>query len=99
MSNTYYTLHTLVCQIPLTHFIPSYVKYLLHIITFAFIGPAQWNQPPPLTRFCLLTGGPRASFRCLKTSSFLSVSRNGSASHCCALREALYKLIATIRYT
>src|SRR5688572_6681261 len=24
------TLHTLVCQIPLTHFIPWYVKYLLY---------------------------------------------------------------------
>src|SRR5688572_2716956 len=38
--------------------------------TFACIGPALWNQLPPLTYSCLLTGGPSASFRCLKTSFF-----------------------------
>src|ERR1043165_6588806 len=52
--------------------------------------------------FLLLTGGPSASFRCLKTSffslSFLWVFRTGSASDWCALREALYKLIDTIQY-
>src|SRR5688572_9385067 len=37
---------------------------------FAFIGPALRKQLPPLTRSCLLTDGPSALFRCLKTSFF-----------------------------
>ena len=37
---------------------------------FAFIGPSLWNQLPTSTRSLILTGGPGASFRCLKTTLF-----------------------------
>lgn len=37
---------------------------------FSCIGPALWNQLPPLTRASLLAGGPSASFRCLKTTFY-----------------------------
>ncbi len=66
---------------------------------FAFIGPALWNQLPPLTRSCLLTGGPSASFRCLKTSFFslgLSHWRKHLLNFMVCTRKD-YKLLDTIR--
>src|SRR5688572_4801888 len=51
-------------------FVPRARTAMAKMQAFAFIGPALWNQLPPLTRSCLLTGGPSASFRCLKTSFF-----------------------------
>ena len=61
--------------------------------SFAFIGPALWNQLPPSTRSSLLTGRPSASFRSLKTTFFSVGLSHGSASDWCALREALHKFI------
>src|SRR6218665_3833087 len=55
-------------------------------------------QHSPLTQSTLLTGGPCASFVLSKLLSSLWVSRTGSASDWCALQEALYKCIDTIRY-
>src|SRR5688572_10468314 len=43
----------------------------------AFIGPSLWNQHPSSTRSLMLSGGPRAAFRCLKTTLFAR-----SLSHC-----------------
>ena len=37
---------------------------------FAFIGPSLWNELPSSTRSLILSGGPGASFRCLKTTLF-----------------------------
>src|SRR5688572_27465870 len=37
---------------------------------FAFIGPSLWNQLPSSTRSLILSGGPGAPFRCLKTTLF-----------------------------
>ena len=51
-------------------FVPRARTAMAKTRAFAFIGPALWNQLPSLTRSCLLTGGPSASFRCLKTSFF-----------------------------
>src|SRR5688572_23388951 len=63
---------------------------------FAFIGPALWNQLPPSTRSSLLTGGPSASFRCLKPTFFFSLGI--SVRDWCALRKVLCKFIDTIQY-
>src|SRR6218665_2968077 len=38
--------------------------------TFVIIGPALWNQLPPLTCSFFLTGEQSASFRSLKTALF-----------------------------
>ena len=64
---------------------------------FAIIGPALYNQPPPSTRFTLLTGELSASFRTPKTALFSLGLSHGSASDWCSLQEALYKCIDTIQ--
>ena len=50
--------------------VPRARTVMTKTLAFAFIGPALCNQLPPVTRSSLLTGGPSASFRCLKTSFF-----------------------------